>query len=590
MEVTEQDTADKITTRAGSVEHQGTFATEKTYILFGMTGDLGISIARWMVDNGARNVVLTNRHPDVPAGVFEFMSQKGAVLRVVSVDVTNKEGLRAAYTEIKSSMSPIGGIINGAMVLRDRPFVDTSWDDFETVLAPKVAGTRTLDELFGEDEALDFFIILSSATLIVRIIGQSAYSTASHYMASLVRGRRGRGLAGSVVVIGFLTGLGYIFRSGTKHRAAIEKSLLPWQDRQAETDLHDMLAKAIECGRPDSNQPSEVITGIRKMFTDAWHEDVRLSGYLQQEGVQEEGSGQEQADWNIKVGVQLAATEDPKEGLVILVKGFSQALGNMLQLDPAQINADMAIAEHGVDSLVSVRIREWFLKELGVDVPVLKLMSTNYTLSRVCEDALAAWRKLRGGSQAESQTAPNEDPEMDWKKEVAALIDGISALIPAGADSVKEVPRSSARRVVLPGFLGTHMLRNLVADGDIAEVHCLCIRSRPLRVKDAKIHEYKGDLVKPLLGLSTSDFIRLSQTADLIIHVGADVAHLKSYEQMRTANVVSTQTLLAMATPRHAASLYTLSRCHRWPCSKGILSSWPRCRRPASGRQPMPSR
>ena len=53
VEVTEQDTADKITTRAGPVEHEGTFAAEKTYILFGMTGDLGISIARWMVDNGA---------------------------------------------------------------------------------------------------------------------------------------------------------------------------------------------------------------------------------------------------------------------------------------------------------------------------------------------------------------------------------------------------------------------------------------------------------------------------------------------------------------------------------------------------------
>lgn len=187
-------------------------------------------------------------------------------------------------------------------------------------------------------------------------------------------------------------------------------------------------------------------------------------------------------------------------------------------------------------------------------MPVLKLVSTNHTLSQVCEDALAGWRKLRGGSQAESQAALNEDPEMDWKKEVSGLIDGISALIPAGVDSVKDVPRSSARRVVLTGctgFLGTHILRNLVADGNISEVHCLCLRSHPLRVKDEKIYGYKGDLTSPLLGLSTDAFKRLTQTADLIIHVGANVAHLKSYKQMRSANVVSTQTLLTMATPRH---------------------------------------
>lgn len=570
-----------------SVANMEIFAADKTYILFGMTGDLGISIALWMVDNGARNVVLTSRHPDVPAGVFELMLQKGAVLRVIPVDITNEEGLRAAYTEIKAIMPRIGGIINGAMVLRDRPFLDTAWDDFEAVLAPKVAGTRNLDELFGADEALDFFIGLSSATSIVGNIGQSAYSAANHYMASLVRRRRERGLAGSVVVIGLLTGLGYIYRSDKKRNAAIEKSLLPRLDRQGETDLHEMLAKAIEFGTPDSDYPSELITGIRKTFTEPWHEDPRLSCYLLEEGAQEEDAGQEQAGGNVKVEVQLAATEDPKERLAILVKCFSQSLGSMLQLDPTQIDADMAVADHGVDSLVSVRIREWFLKELGVDVPVLKLMSTNHTLSRVCEDALSGWRSLRTGSQAVPQTATNkhEDPEMDWKKEVAGLIEGIPSLIPAGADSVKEVPRRSARRVVLTGctgFLGTHMLRNLVADSDIAEVHCLCIRSRPLRVKDPKIFQYKGDLVKPRLGLSEDDFKRLCQTADLIIHVGADVAHLKSYEMMRTANVVSTQTLLAMATPRrvpvHFVSSSSVAMLQKDTCELAEVppsSFWP---------------
>ncbi|KAJ5602397.1 Male sterility NAD-binding [Penicillium hordei] len=76
------------------------------------------------------------------------------------------------------------------------------------------------------------------------------------------------------------------------------------------------------------------------------------------------------------------------------------------------------------DSLVSVRIREWFLKELGVNVLVLKLMSTNHTLSR-----------------AESQTAKAHDnPQMDWQKEVAGLTEGIPSLIPPGGYSAKDVP------------------------------------------------------------------------------------------------------------------------------------------------------
>ncbi|KAF2772186.1 hypothetical protein EJ03DRAFT_369597 [Teratosphaeria nubilosa] len=83
-------------------------------------------------------------------------------------------------------------------------------------------------------------------------------------MAGLMRHRRARGLAGSTLVIGFLTGLGYVFRWGKEHLAAIEKSLLPLPDREPETDLQEMLAEAMVRGRPDSDRPTELITGIRK--------------------------------------------------------------------------------------------------------------------------------------------------------------------------------------------------------------------------------------------------------------------------------------------------------------------------------------
>lgn len=229
----------------------------------------------------------------------------------------------------------------------------------------------------------------------------------------------------------------------------------------------------------------------------------------------EDETGPEEVNGNIKVEVQLAAAENPEEGLAILVKCFSQALGNMLQLDAASIASDVPVADRGVDSLVSVRIREWFLKELGVDVLVLKLMSTNHSLSRVCEDALASWRKLQGGSDITAPSTTQKEPEIviDWTKEVDELVKGIPTLIPSGADSVKDAPRKTALRVVLTGctgFLGTHMIRKLVEDPDVAELHCLCIRSRHVKIKDSKIREYTGDLAKPLLGLSTNNFTRLA--------------------------------------------------------------------------------
>ncbi|KAL4881198.1 hypothetical protein BJY04DRAFT_218375 [Aspergillus karnatakaensis] len=381
------------------LEHNGLFSPDKTYLLCGMTGDLGISVCLWMVSHGARHIVLTSRNPSVNPSVLNYLSRKGATVRPMALDIANMDSLRVVHSEIKSSMPPIGGVMNAAMVLRDRLFHHMSWEDFAAVLAPKVTGSRNLNEIFGSDEQLEFFICFSSTTSIVGSIGQSAYAAANHYMASLVRQRRDRGLAGSVVHIAILTGFGYIFRRDSEHAETIYKAILPRFERQSETDLHEMLAEAIIAGRPGTNDSftntAELITGIRTAFQGEWRDDPRLSYYLGQQELQEDDSSrQAQSGLSASVKAQLADVTDPAECLSIVEKCFAQALGNLLELDPEGLDSNMPVANLGIDSLVAIRIREWFLKQMGVDVPVLKIMSDTYSMSRMCEDVLVEWRKL----------------------------------------------------------------------------------------------------------------------------------------------------------------------------------------------------
>jgi hypothetical protein len=310
----------------------------------------------------------------------------------MAVDITNMDSLRSAYSDIKSSMPPVGGVMNAAMVLRDRLFHHLPWEDFAAVLGPKMVGSKNLDELFC-NEQLDFFVCFSSTTSIVGSIGQSAYAAANHYMASLVQQRLQRGLAGSVIHIAILTGFGYIFRRDSEHAETIYKAILPRFDRQSETDLHEMLAEAIVCGRPGSAQPAELITGIRSVFQGEWRDDPRLSCYIGQQQLQDDSSG-EQAAGSVSVKDQLASAEDPAECLVILESCFALSLGNLLEIDPEQLDHNMPVANLGIDSLVAIRIREWFLREMGVDMPVLKIMSDTYSMSRMCDDALVEWRRL----------------------------------------------------------------------------------------------------------------------------------------------------------------------------------------------------
>lgn len=59
----------------------------------------------------------------------------------------------------------------------------------------------------------------------------------------------------------------------------------------------------------------------------------------------------------------------------------------MLQLGDQKIEHDAPLLELGIDSLVAVEVRSWFLKELKVDIPVLKVVG-GASLAELCQRAM----------------------------------------------------------------------------------------------------------------------------------------------------------------------------------------------------------
>lgn len=407
--VVDWSAAETVTADVSPLEHGGLFAPDKTYLLCGMTGDMGISVCLWMVEHGARHVVLMSRNPNISSRILGHLAGKfGADVRPMAVDITNLASLRAAVAAIRADRPPIGGVMNGAMILRDRLFQNMPWDDFAAVLAPKVAGSRNLDAvLSGEDERtepLDFFICLSSITSIAGNVGQSAYAAANQYMTGLVRQRRRRGLAASVLHIAILTGFGYIHRSDAAHFETMQRSLRIRYHNQAEPDLHAMLAEAVVGGRvgngdsdsDDSTTGGEFITGLRTVFEGEKAQDPRLARYLRDAAGDDLDASAERGSATMSVQAQLAelgADADAGQQREVLEKAFAVALGKLLDMDPETIDPARPVASLGVDSLVAIRIREWMLREMGVDVSVIKVMADTYPMSRMCDDVLVSWRK-----------------------------------------------------------------------------------------------------------------------------------------------------------------------------------------------------
>lgn len=399
--------AEKMQVCVEPVDATQLFASDKTYLLVGLTTELGRSICGWMVANGARNLVLTSRAPQVDGAWLAAMSSKGARVVVLEMDVADWESVASVGAQIRSQMPPVAGVCNGAMVLSDKTFVQTDARAVEEALQPKVHGSIHLDRLFADQQDLDFFIMLSSLGSVIGTPGQTNYHMANMFMAGLAEGRRRKGLAASVLDVGMVADIGYV----TRQHPSVEKGLrrmyfLPL----AEQDVHFMFAEAIVAGRPDATRPPELITGLRISEDDSerpfWAVDPRLSFFVREARAAAQAAQDD--DTVVDLAGLLNAATDGEAALTALREAFIKKLKVLLQLQSSSLDAAIPLVGYGVDSLLAMEIRTWFLKETDTDIPVLHIIN-GASADAICRAALDQLAAKKG---RQSPAAPPKQQEL----------------------------------------------------------------------------------------------------------------------------------------------------------------------------------
>ncbi|TVY90824.1 Fusarin C synthetase [Lachnellula willkommii] len=362
------------------------FADQKTYFLIGLTGDVGLSLCEWMTNHGAKYLAIASRSPAVPPEVCEHLQNKGVTVRIFSLDVADIENLRNIHQEIVSSMPPIAGVANAALVVRDHPFDSMSFEDLKAVFKPKVIGTQNLDKLFFATP-LDFFILFSSVASIVGKPAQSSYNAANLFMSTLAVRRRRRGLAASVMHFGMLLGFGFIHgQAGTTVEDRFRQDDLP---AISEPEFHAIFAQAILSGRPESGLNPELIAGLGTAHDTPWRAMPRFSHCsIKGEETRTEGPHHDQEQPTHSIQDHLKGACDSEQTFSILKMAIASRVSLALGSPGEDVDEHVGLISLGLDSLVAVEIRSWLLKILEVDVPVLKLLSGS-SLNDICHDVLS---------------------------------------------------------------------------------------------------------------------------------------------------------------------------------------------------------
>lgn len=359
---------------------------ERTYVLVGITRDFGQSLCTLFVQQGARHIVLASRSPPArPPKWQEELLRSGIRIHFEALDVTSPEQVLEFKAKLKESFPPVGGIVNGAMVLDDGIFSQMSAETFHRVMAPKVIGSRNLDEAFAVDD-LEFFIMTSSFAAIGGHPGQSNYAAANMYMNGLAASRRARGQAGSVLNIGVIYGLGFLHREKDELYDGLEREGYP---PISERDIHHMFLEAIVAGKPVPGQVADITTGLRRFPADRpslfWHHDPRFSHFSYIDDESQSGTLAGESKNSVK---ELLGAADTKEDVLSLVSAaLIGQIEQIMQIPEGRIVGEDTIRLLGVDSLQALELHHWIWENLTVEVAAMKILEDATTVAK-CKSCL----------------------------------------------------------------------------------------------------------------------------------------------------------------------------------------------------------
>lgn len=189
---------------------------EKSYIIVGGLGGIGLELANWMVIRGATKLVLTSRS-GVKTGYQRMMIQRwkelGVNVLVETTDATTAMGAENLLS-VSNRLGPVGGIFNLAATMRDDLFGNTTEDDFKTVWLPKAAATEKMDVASRRlCKNLDYFVCFSSVSCGRGNIGQSTYGLANSSMERVCERRKRDGLCGTAIQWGAIGDTGIVLES-----------------------------------------------------------------------------------------------------------------------------------------------------------------------------------------------------------------------------------------------------------------------------------------------------------------------------------------------------------------------------------------
>ncbi len=355
---------------------------EALYIITGGTGTIGQVYAEYLIEKGAKNVVLVSRSDakgELPE-MIDSWKEQGINISLEKVDISSEADVAALVQKLKQNKMPIKGLVHAAGTIEDSMIKDQTWNSFANLFKTKVSGTYNLHKALS-DENLDFFIMISSIASVVGNMGQANYAAANYFMDIFARYRRSLGMPAMSMCWGPWAGSGVTARSAEaiknikiKGIKSISKELSKkMMDRVFNKDIASIV---IADANWEVYSEKTGVDEVTKFLADFITEDTKAEENNKKAAVQE--------DVLAKLRV-MGICERSEFLLSYLQKIAAKIMGFT---DVNNVSADSSLMEQGVDSLMIFSLRNEMKSLLNVQVDI-SVFFNNPSLRKLNEYLLA---------------------------------------------------------------------------------------------------------------------------------------------------------------------------------------------------------
>ncbi|TWJ29010.1 type I polyketide synthase [Micromonospora sagamiensis] len=346
---------------------------DASYLITGGFGGLGLGVARWLADSGARQLVLVGRSGATAAvqPALDELTRAGVQVVALAADVTVADEVTRVLAHVREHLAPLRGVVHAAGVLDDGILLQQTAERYRRVARPKVDAAWHLHDQTRTD-TLDFYVLFSSVTSVLGSPGQGSYAAGNAFLDALAHARRAAGLPGLSV------------------------NWCPWSSVGMAARLEQEGQEALRGLRAISPEQGIAVLGglfgrdtaqVAVMPFDAaeWVAAYPTAGRTNQFALLGTDAAEQPATGGVRAG--FLAVEPGRRRRAAMETYVREQASRVLRLAPSRIGVGTPLRSVGFDSLMSLELRNRL--EAGLGVALSSTLLWNYPTIEVLVPYLA---------------------------------------------------------------------------------------------------------------------------------------------------------------------------------------------------------